>query len=41
MEQLSCHWTDFHEIKYLIIFQKSVEEIQVFLKAGKNNGCCT
>jgi hypothetical protein len=22
MEQLGSHWTDFHEIRYLIIFRK-------------------
>ena len=36
------HWTtrshgaDFHEIRYLNIFRKSVEKIQVSLKYGKN-----
>ena len=39
MEQLGSHWTDFHEILYLSIFRKSVEEIQVPLKSDKNNGC--
>jgi len=28
MEQLGFHWTDFHVIRYLRIFRKSVEEIQ-------------
>ena len=37
MKQLGSHWTDFHEISYLIIFRKSVEEIQVSLKSDKNN----
>ena len=32
------HWKDFHEIWYLIIFGKSVEEIQVSLKSYKHNG---
>jgi hypothetical protein len=32
MEQLSSHWTDFHEIWYLGIFRKPVEKIQVSLK---------
>jgi hypothetical protein len=38
MEQLVSHWMDIHEIWYLNIFQKSVEEIQVSLKSDKNNG---
>jgi hypothetical protein len=38
MEQLGCHWTDFHEISYLIIFWKSVSKVQVSLKSCKNNG---
>jgi hypothetical protein len=37
MEQLSSHWTDFHESYYLRIFQKSVEKGQVSLKSDKNN----
>jgi len=37
MEQLRSHWTDFHEIRYLSIFRKSVEKIQVSLKSDKNN----
>ena len=41
IEQLGCHWTDFHEISYLKIFRKSVEEIQVSLKSEKNNGYFT
>jgi hypothetical protein len=28
-EQLSLHWTDFHEISYLNIFRKSIENIHV------------
>jgi len=32
IEQLGSHWTDFHEIRYLGIFGKSVEIIQVFIK---------
>jgi hypothetical protein len=35
MEQLG-----FHEICYLSVFQKSVEEIQVSLKSDKNNRYC-
>ena len=38
MEQFVSHWTDFHEILYLRIFQKSVKKIQVSLKSDKNNG---
>jgi hypothetical protein len=37
MEQLYFHWTVFHEILYLSIFRKSVEEIQGSLKSDKNN----
>jgi hypothetical protein len=37
MEQLGCHWMAFHKIVCLSIFRKSVEEIQVLLKSGKNN----
>ena len=35
--KLSSHWTDFHEISYLSIFQKRVVKIQVSLKSDKNN----
>jgi len=38
MEQLGSHWTDVHEIWCLGILRKSVEKIQVSLKADKNNG---
>jgi hypothetical protein len=38
MEQLSSHWTHYHEIWYLRIFLKSVEKIQVSLKSDKNSG---
>jgi hypothetical protein len=41
MEQLGSHWTDFHEIWYLSIFQNSVKKIQVLLKSDNNNGHCT
>ena len=37
-DQLESKWMDFHEIWYLRIFQKPVEEIQVSLKSHKNNG---
>ena len=36
MEQLSCHWMDFHEILYLSIFKKPVKKIWVLLKYDKN-----
>ena len=40
MEQLGfgCQWTDFREICYLSIFQKSVNKLQVSLKLDKNKG---
>jgi hypothetical protein len=38
MEQLGSHRTDFHEIRYLRIFLKLVEKIQVSLKSDTNNG---
>jgi len=28
MEQLGYHWTDFYEILYLSVFQKSAEKMQ-------------
>jgi len=37
MKQLGPHFTDIQEILYLIIFQNSVEKIQVCLKSDKNN----
>jgi len=37
MEQLTCRWTDFHEMGYLRILRKSVGETQVSLKSDKNN----
>jgi hypothetical protein len=37
MEQLGSHWTDFHEIRYLSIFLKFIEKIQVSLKYDKNS----
>ena len=36
-EQLRSHWMDLHEIWYLSIFLKSVWNIKVALKSGKNN----
>ena len=41
MEQFVSHWTDFHEILYLSVFRKRVEDIQVSLKSDKNNGYFT
>jgi hypothetical protein len=37
IEQLGSHWTDFHEIWYVIISRKSAKKIQ----SDKNNGYCT
>ena len=37
IEQLACHWKDFYEILYLIIFRKSVGKFQVSLKSYKND----
>jgi len=39
-EHLRSHWTDFHEILYLRISQKSVEKIQFSLKTDKNKRKC-
>jgi len=38
MEQLGFHWRDFHEIRYLNIFTKSVDRIPISFKSDKNNG---
>ena len=35
------HWSDFNEIRYLNIFRKFVEKIQVSLKYDKNYVYCT
>jgi hypothetical protein len=32
MEQLGCHWTDFHEIRYLSIFRKYILTLPASLK---------
>jgi hypothetical protein len=40
MEQLGSHWTNFHEVLYLIVFRKSVKKIQVLSKSD-NNGHST
>jgi hypothetical protein len=36
LEQLGCHWMDFHENRHLSIFWKYVEKMQVSLKHDKN-----
>ena len=36
-ERLCSHWTGFYNIWYLIIFRKSVENFQVWVKSDKNN----
>jgi hypothetical protein len=36
MQQLGCHWMEFHEILYFIIFRKYVQKIQDSLKFDKN-----
>jgi len=41
MEQLGSYWTDFHEIWYLNIFRKSVENVNVVLEYDKNYGYFT
>ena len=41
MERLGSQRTDFHEIWFLSIFRKPVEEIQVSFKSDKNNGYFT
>jgi len=41
MEQLSSHWTHFHEIWYVSVFQKFVQKIKVLLKSEKNSGRIT
>jgi len=37
MEQLTCRWTDFHEMGYLRILRKSVGKTPFLLKSDKNN----
>ena len=41
VEEFGSYWTNFHEISYLRIFWKSVEQIQVWPKSYKNNGYFT
>jgi hypothetical protein len=38
MGQLGSHWTEYHKIRYMQIFRKSILKIQVLLKSEKNNG---
>jgi len=38
MEQLGCHWKEFHEFWHLNIFGKSFKKNQVPLKVDKNMG---
>jgi hypothetical protein len=38
MKELGSHWTNFHEILYLSIFQKYFEKVKFLLKDEKNNG---
>lgn len=37
-QQLGSQFTDFHEICYLMLFRKSVENVKLPLKSGKNMG---
>ena len=39
--KLSFHWKDFHELRYLIIFLKSVQKIKFSLQYDKNGGYFT
>jgi hypothetical protein len=39
-EQLGSHWTDFHDIRNLSIFKKSVDKIQLSSNTDKNNVSC-
>jgi len=41
IEQLASHRTNFHEIWYLSILRKTVENIKVSLKSEKNKGYFT
>ena len=40
-EQLSSYWKYIQEIRYLIIFKKSVEKNQFSLQSKNNNGYFT
>jgi hypothetical protein len=41
MEKLRSKLTNCHKLRYLGIFRKSVDQIQVSLKSDKNDGYCT
>jgi len=41
MEQLDSHWWEFHEIRHLNIIQKSVKQVQVLIKSGKDKSYFT
>ena len=41
MQQLGCHWTDFHEIWQFITSHKSVGKLQISSKPDKNYGYFT
>jgi hypothetical protein len=41
MEQLGSQWTYFHEIRYLSIFRKSIDKIQLSLKFDESKGYLT
>jgi hypothetical protein len=41
VEHLGSQRTDFREIRYLSIFLKFVQKIQISLKSDKNNGYFT
>ena len=40
-EQLGSYWKDFHDVLYLRIFRKSVEETEISVTYDQNNGCFT
>jgi hypothetical protein len=41
MVQLGSHWTNFHEIRHLYIFRKTVVKMQASLKSDNNKGYFT
>ena len=41
MEQLGSHWTDFHEIWYLNVFETTCRENSSFKKSDRKNGYFT
>ena len=38
LEALNPHWTNIHEIWYVVIFQEFVKKIHVSLQSDKNSG---